>query len=197
MKHWIGIDVSSKTLDFALLDELGTHLESAQVGNDRKAVMKLMAAWRKRHAVEIEQSLMRLEPTGHYTLMMLNLVVEQQWPTWLAHPRDIQQSMGIKRVKNDKVDALRIAQYARTFRERARMFTAQNLKLDKLKHLLTRRQHLVRVRAMYKKHISDAEPVYGSGHQESIQPTGQALDRCIGSRGASCGTTDHGTGQGR
>ncbi len=155
MKHWIGIDVSSKTLDFALLDELGTHLESAQVGNDRKAVMKLMAAWRKRHAVEIEQSSMRLEPTGHYTLMMLNLVVEQQWPTWLAHPRDIQQSMGIKRVKNDKVDALRIAQYARTFRERARMFTAQNLKLDKLKHLLTRRQHLVRVRAMYKKHISD------------------------------------------
>lgn len=63
--------------------------------------------------------------------------------------------MGIKRVKNDKVDALRIAQYARTFREKARLFTAQNLKLDKLKHLLTRRQHLVRVRAMYKKHISD------------------------------------------
>ncbi|MBK7383014.1 MAG: transposase [Flavobacteriales bacterium] len=80
MKHWIGIDVSSKTLDFALLDEQGAHLESAQVGNDRKAVMKLMAAWRKRHAVEIEQSLICLEPTGHYTLMVLNLVVEQQWP---------------------------------------------------------------------------------------------------------------------
>ncbi|MBK7241328.1 MAG: IS110 family transposase [Flavobacteriales bacterium] len=63
--------------------------------------------------------------------------------------------MGIKRVKNDKVDALRIAQYARTFREKTRLFTAQNLKLDKLKHLLTRRQHLVRVRAMYKKHLSD------------------------------------------
>ena len=155
MKHWIGIDVSSKTLDFALLDEQGAHLESTQVGNDRKAVMKLMAAWRKRHGVEMEQSLICLEPTGHYTLMLLNLVVEQQWSTWLAHPRDIQQSMGIKRVKNDKVDALRIAQYARIFQEKARLFTAQNLKLDKLKHLLTRRQHLVRVRAMYKKHISD------------------------------------------
>ncbi len=66
--------------------------------------------------------------------MMLNPVVEQQWPTWLAHPRDIQQSMGIKRVKNDKVDALRIrAVCAHPLRERARMnSTAQNLKLDKL-----------------------------------------------------------------
>jgi hypothetical protein len=85
--------------------------------------------------------------------MLLNLIVEQHWHAWLAHPLDIQKSMGIKRVKNDKVDALRIAQYARTFREKSLLF-AQNLKLDKLKHLLTRRQHLVRVRAMYK-HLSD------------------------------------------
>ena len=155
MKHWIGIDVSKQTLDFALLDEQGVHLESAQVKNDRKAVIKLISAWRRRHRVELEQSLICLEPTGHYTLMLLNLIVEQQWKAWLAHPLDIQQAMGIKRVKNDKVDALRIAQYARTFREKARLFTAQNLKLDKLKQLLTRRQHLVRVRSGFKKHLSD------------------------------------------
>ncbi|MBK7382025.1 MAG: hypothetical protein IPI81_01630 [Flavobacteriales bacterium] len=92
-------------------------------------------------------------------------------------PRDIQQSMGIKRVKNDKVDALRIAQYARTFRERARMFTAQNLKLDKLAPAHPQ-AHLVRVRAMYK-HISDPNR-YMDPDIESIQPTGQR-DRCIGS----------------
>jgi hypothetical protein len=39
MEHWIGIDVSSATLDFALLDGKGTHLESVQIENDRKAVM--------------------------------------------------------------------------------------------------------------------------------------------------------------
>ena len=96
MEHWIGIDVSSETLDLALLDEQGTHLESAQVSNDRKAVMKLMGQWRKRHGVDPSKSLICLEPTGHYTLMLLNLIVEQQWKAWLAHPLDIQQSMGIK-----------------------------------------------------------------------------------------------------
>ncbi len=129
--------------------------------------------------------------------MMLNLVVEQQWPTWLAHPRDIQQSMGIKRVKNDKVDALRIAQYARTFRERARMFTAQNLKLDKLKHLLTRRQHLVRVRAMYKKHISHLNRYMNPDIKKAFNQLDKRLIAASVSRGASCGTTHHGTGQGR
>lgn len=155
MEHWIGIDVSSATLDFALLDGKGAHLDSVQIGNDRKAVMKLMGQWRKRRGVDPSNSLICLEATGHYTLMMLNLIVEQRWHAWLAHPNDIQQSMGIKRVKNDKVDALRIAQYARTFHEKARLFTAQNLKMDKLKHLLTRRQHLVRVRAKFKAHMTD------------------------------------------
>ena len=154
MEHWIGIDVSSATLDFALLDGKGTHLESVQIENDRKAVMKLMGQWSKRHGVEVGKSLICLEATGHYTLMMLNLIVGQQWHAWLAHPNDIQQSMGIKRV-NDKVDALRIAQYARTFHEKARLFTAQNLKLDRLKHLITRRNHLVRSRARHRTHITD------------------------------------------
>ena len=117
--------------------------------------MKLMGQWSKRHGVEVGKSLICLEATGHYTLMMLNLIVGQQWHAWLAHPNDIQQRMGIKRVKNDKVDALRIAQYARTFHEKARLFTAQNLKLDRLKHLITRRNHLVRSRARHRTHITD------------------------------------------
>ena len=67
MEHWIGIDVSSATLDFALLDGKGTHLESVQIENDRKAVMKLMGQWSKRHGVEVGKSLICLEATGHYT----------------------------------------------------------------------------------------------------------------------------------
>ena len=51
MKHWIGIDVSSETLDFALLDEQSMHLESIQVKNDGKAVMKLIGTWCKRYGL--------------------------------------------------------------------------------------------------------------------------------------------------
>lgn len=56
MERWIGIDVSSAALDFALLDGKGAQLESAQISNDRKAVMKLIGQWRKRHGVEPSKS---------------------------------------------------------------------------------------------------------------------------------------------
>ncbi|MBK6881341.1 MAG: hypothetical protein IPH05_00050 [Flavobacteriales bacterium] len=36
--------------------EKGTHLESVQIENDRKAVMKLMGQWSKRHGVEVGKS---------------------------------------------------------------------------------------------------------------------------------------------
>ncbi|MBK6550415.1 MAG: transposase [Flavobacteriales bacterium] len=137
-------------------------------------MMKLMGQWSKRHGVEVGKSLICLEATGHYTLMMLNLIVGQQWHAWLAHPNDIQQSMGIKRVKNDKVDALRIAQYARTFHEKARLFTAQNLKLDRLKHLITRRNHLVRSRAWRRTHHGP-EPLYGPPAKDRVRTHRQAM----------------------
>ncbi|MBK6371558.1 MAG: hypothetical protein IPF64_17565 [Flavobacteriales bacterium] len=48
---------------------------------------------------------------------MMNLIVGQQWHAWLAHPNDIQQSMGIKRVKNDKVDAPSRSMHAPSMRK--------------------------------------------------------------------------------
>lgn len=80
-EHYIGIDVSSETLDVALLDGKETHLESVQVSNERKAVWRLIKEWGKRHGVQPDKSLICLEPTGHYSRMILELVVEQAWPT--------------------------------------------------------------------------------------------------------------------
>lgn len=59
-------------------------------------------------------------------------------------PNDIQQSMGIKRVKNDKADALRIGQYMLTFHENGRLFTARDLRRDQINRSIERRNHLVR-----------------------------------------------------
>ena len=52
--------------------------------------------------------------------------------------------MGIKRVKNDKADALRIGQYMLTFHENGRLFTARDLRRDQINRSIERRNHLVR-----------------------------------------------------
>ncbi|MBK6884644.1 MAG: hypothetical protein IPH05_17255 [Flavobacteriales bacterium] len=65
--------------------------------------------------------------------MMLNLIVGQQWHAWLAHPNDIQRH-GYQAREERQGGCPAHRAYARTFHEKARLFTAQNLKLDRLKH---------------------------------------------------------------
>ncbi|MBK9059814.1 MAG: transposase [Flavobacteriales bacterium] len=121
---YVGIDVSQDHLDFALLNSEGDRMESARVRDDERAITKLVNAWIRKWKLDLPQSLFCLEPTGHYSHLLLTVLVDLQVPVWLAHPMNIKQGMGIARGKNDEIDAVRIAQYARRFRDQARMFTA-------------------------------------------------------------------------
>lgn len=155
MKHWIGIDVSKATLDFALRDKEGELLEHMCVANERRAVVGLVGRWKKLFGLDMAHCLLCLEHTGHYSRMVLELVVKKGWAAWVANPLDIQQSLGMQRGKRDKVDAQRIAEYARLFHRKARLFHASHLKLERLKQLLARREFLVRDRGRNKAHVTD------------------------------------------
>lgn len=161
MKHWIGIDVSKAKLDLALSDDQGRILHEQQIANTDKAIKGIFNRWRKKYGVIKDDCLVCLEPTGHYTLTALHTLVELELPTWLAHPRDIQKSIGVQRGKSDAIDARRIAEYARRFKDKARLFTADSLKLEKVKHLLTLRKQLVRERKRYQLQIKDWNPCLG------------------------------------
>ncbi len=161
MKYWIGIDVSKAKLDFALSDDQGRILNEQQVANRDTAIKGLLKRWLKKHSLRKEDCLVCLEPTGHYTITALHALVELGLPTWLAHPRDIQKSIGVQRGKSDAIDARRIAEYARRFQDKARMFTVDSLKLEKVKHLLTRRKQMVKERKRYQLHIKDWNPCLG------------------------------------
>ncbi|MBK7084300.1 MAG: transposase [Flavobacteriales bacterium] len=140
---YVGIDVSQDHLDFALLNSEGDHVESAQVRNEERAITRLVKNWIKKGKLDLSQSLFCLEPTGHYSHLLLTVLVGLQAPVWLAHPMNIKQGMGMARGKSDEIDAVRIAQYARRFRDQARMFTADHLRMGKLKQLLMKRRQLV------------------------------------------------------
>jgi transposase len=161
MKYWIGIDVSKAKLDLALSDDQGRILHEQQVANRDSAIKGLLKRWLKKYSLPKEDCLVCLEPTGHYTITALHALVELELSTWLAHPRDIQKSIGLQRGKSDAIDARRIAEYARRFQDKARMFTADSLKLEKVKHLLTRRKQLVKERKRYQLQIKDWNPCLG------------------------------------
>ncbi len=154
MKHWIGIDVSRATLEVALTDDTGRIKGSISVRNGSKPLCALIKRWMKEFELD-KEDLMCLEPTSHYSNGPVRWLVELGMRVWLAHPSDIQHSIGVTRGKNDQVDALRIAEYARRFQDKARLFTADRLQHDALRQLITRRNQLVRDRVKHKKQLGD------------------------------------------
>lgn len=155
MKHWIGIDVSKATLDVALLDEQGKVTAEEQVANSDKGLRGIWKRWSKVHGLKKDACLVCLEPTGHYSHLPLETLVALGVPTWLAHPTDIIKSIGSTRGKNDRIDAIRIADYARRFQDKARLVTADHLRTNKLKQLLARRENLVRRKTMHHTQTKD------------------------------------------
>ncbi len=157
MRHWIGIDVSKATLDVALLDEQGKAAAEEKVANTEKGLRSLWKRWTKVHGLVKGECLVCLEPTGHYSHLPLETLVRLEVATWLAHPTDIIKSIGTTRGKNDRIDALRIADYARRFHDKARLVTADHLRTNKLKQLLARRENLVRRKTMHHTQIRNLD----------------------------------------
>ena len=155
MRHWIGIDVSKATLDVALLDERGTLASEDKVVNTAKGLKALLRRWAKEFGLVSQEYMVCLEPTSYYGNAALEVLVDLGVPTWLAHANDIQQSIGMTRGKSDRIDAIRIADYARRFHDKARLFTADQLKMNKLKQLLSKRQHYVMRKTMHQRQIKD------------------------------------------
>ena len=141
--HYIGIDVSKAKLDFALLDGQGHMVRQAEVDNTSAAVNSLLKRWNREAGVDRNNCLACLEPTGHYSNTVLAALVKGQVPTWVAHPMDIRQRMGMVRGKNDRIDALRIADYAMRYQDKKRVAGPTTLATLELKQLLAFRDRMV------------------------------------------------------
>lgn len=155
MKHWIGVDVSKAHLDVALLDEAGALLAQERISNEPKAVRALLRRWGKEFRLDKSSMLVCLEPTGHYGYRLVEELVHLAIPTWLAHPLDIKHSIGNTRGKSDSIDALRIADYARRYQDKARLVGAEALRMNKLRQLLSCRRQLVTERRRQQVRIKD------------------------------------------
>jgi len=72
-----------------------------------------MLSWLQQHnEFSIEGSLFCLDHTGMYNFHWLQFFSKQGASVWVENPIQIKRSLGLQRDKNDKVDAVRMAQYA-------------------------------------------------------------------------------------
>lgn len=155
---YIGIDVSKHKLDMALINAGGQVLDQVVVSNRSKAITARLERWKRERELSEVDCLACFEPTGHYSDEVMRTLVGAQVPTWRAHPLEIKQRMGMVRGKNDKVDALRIADFAMRHQDKKRVVGPDTLAVLDLKQLLSFRQRLMVDARRHSVYVSDLYP---------------------------------------
>jgi transposase len=109
---YCGIDVAKHKHAVALLDEKGQVLKPAfTIANTRAGFDQLRQALQG----SADQFTIGLEATGHYWLALYEELVQQRYPVIVLNPLQVAayRKSGVRKVKNDRSDAVWIADFVR------------------------------------------------------------------------------------
>jgi transposase len=184
-RFFIGIDVSKDTLDIGLLDaENSEKINHQQVSNNDSGIAGMLCRLEERDGFSIENSLFCLEHTGMYNYPLLQFFSKQGASVWVENPIQIKKSLGLQRGKNDKIDAIRIAQYAYRSRDQVKLWQPSREVIDRLKHLGALRERLVETR---KRLLTPVKELFETGNdamakvlEKAMRKTMKALDKDLG-----------------
>jgi transposase len=98
-----------------------------------------------------------MEHTGIYNNNAIQFFHQKNVAMCIEHGRQIKQSMGMVRGKNDKVDALRISQYTRRYQDKIQLWEPERDVLVKIKHLTALRKRLINAKNQLKTPIKESE----------------------------------------
>lgn len=148
----IGIDISKLSLDLALISSEG-EVESFKIENKPLPIKRFFKRLSK--TSDMSQTLICAEHTGHYGYPLRKVCLELNLSLWLEGGAEIKQRSGVTRYKNDRVDAIRIADYGKRHQDKAKIQTEEDSTLEAIRSLSSERELFIKERAKYKTHIKD------------------------------------------
>lgn len=142
--YFIGIDVSKNDLDFAVMKNKD-FLFHKKISNSPPAIVSLLKELIQLPGFTIKQAIFCMEHTGIYSNHLLGVLFKKQLSVCLEAALHIRNSLGNIRGKNDKVDAIRIAEYAYKNREQLRLWQPKREVISRLAQLSATRSRLIEV----------------------------------------------------
>jgi transposase len=153
--HTLGIDVSKRTFDLALSQNLNHgSMISNKFDNNLQGYKKLVS-WLKKEGVSLDHLLVCLENTGIYHRGLVDFLQQQLVFVWVENPRQIKCSIGIQKGKTDALDAKRICLYALKNQDNAKNYQPNEKELQAIADLLALRDRLITAKAAIEKPIKE------------------------------------------
>lgn len=143
-KTFVGIDISKKTFDAAVLQVNNQGNIKHQCFSQTPDGYNSFVSWLADQQVIIDQQvLICMEHTGMYINGMVDFLVSIHANMWVEMPLRIKKSLGLQRGSDDKIAAINIVQYAYRFHDQARLWKPVDTALQQLRNLLAQRDRLV------------------------------------------------------
>lgn len=145
--YFIGTDVSKNELDFAVMQD-GKLLFHREIDNSATAIGLLIKELLTLPDFDLGSAVFCMEYTGIYNNHLLSCLDKKEANICLESASHIKNSLGNIRGKNDKVDAIRIADYAHRNSDRLRFWKPKRGVVTMLAQLSTIRSRLIQVKKM-------------------------------------------------
>lgn len=153
-KLFIGIDVSKLWLDISAVT-VGQSNTYIRVDNNMKGHKELLL-WLKKQGPK-EKWLICLEHTGIYGQPLWHFFTEKGIPYSVVAGSVINAGIAIKRGKNDKIDSLTIARFARRYEDELKPHKLPAQLLKRLKMLFSYRERLLKAKVSLEVPAGEAE----------------------------------------
>ena len=140
-RWFIGIDVSRNELDFAVMNGK-ILLFHREIPNEVKSIKDFIAELKLMPGFIMSKAIFCMEGTGFYSNHLLQVLQHFKANAVVQNALHIRNSLGNIRGKNDKIDAMRIAEYSYLHRENLRFWSPRRPVIDQLAELNTLRTRL-------------------------------------------------------
>lgn len=140
--YFIGTDVSKNELDFAVMQGRNV-LFHKEIANSPEAIKIFIKGLDKLPGFNLSKAVFCMEHTGIYNNYLLVILHKKKANICLEAATQIKNSLGNIRGKNDKIDSIRIADYAYKNRDELRLWQPKREIIQKLSHLTATRSRLL------------------------------------------------------
>jgi transposase len=147
--YFIGTDVSKNELDFAVMHGKAL-LFHKEIANTEQAISLFIKELLKLPQFDLRKAVFCMEHTGIYNNHLLGYLHKKKANIWLESAIHIKRSSGNLRGKNDKIDAIRIADYAYTQRDKVRLWVPKREVIQQLANLTATRARLIEAKKILK-----------------------------------------------
>ena len=169
----VGIDISKRTLDICTLDHQA-NISYESIDNTEKSIIEYLT--KSAYGSLNKSVLFVMEFTGMYNQNLVSCFEKKNLEFWQVNPIDIIRSGGIQRGKTDKIDSLRIVQYAKRNIDKYKPHIPMREELSQVKRLFAVRRNLVKSRKQIKALRHDYDFLNPSLIDSEKGPINKAID---------------------